>query len=364
MVEDFRDEKTENQEKNPLNFADRRDGMVYCYTDKIILAVNVALVTGRPLLVRGKSGCGKSTLAYNIARVLKRRYYEYVVTSRSQATDLQWRFDAVRRLGDAQAKNNNDASQPIWKKYYPYIEPGVLWWVFNYKSAKHRGTVNIESEPELLALSNDFSNLSNLGTVNIESKPELLVDDPAVFKPCEDESTLAKTSCVILIDEIDKADPDFANNLLVPLGSLQFRVDGLPQPIISFQTPSQTELSITDLPLVVITTNEERRLPQAFLRRCIILKIEDPSEDYLIEIAKIVEGNKHEKIYRNIIEAMNNLFEQDQNSKNRRRISTAEFLDTVRAYMKLATSQVSQEELNDIINLTTLKEMNDQKSLI
>ena len=158
LIKDFRTP----EEKQEKAIVDRRDGKVYCYTEEIILAINVALATGRPLLLRGKSGCGKSALAYNVARMLERRYYEYVVTSRSQARDLLWRFDAVRRLGDTQAqkyypnpnKEQDNLIQPLtintvnetikeeqftWKNYYPYIDPGIFWWVFDSESAKHRG---------------------------------------------------------------------------------------------------------------------------------------------------------------------------------------------------------------------------------
>ncbi|MBK8211943.1 MAG: hypothetical protein IPK78_20375 [Rhodospirillales bacterium] len=55
----------------------------------------------------------------------------------------------------------------------------------------------------------------------------------------------------MLIDEIDKADPDVPNNLLVPLGSLQFTVPEVPKPITADPDPER-------YPLIVITTNEER----------------------------------------------------------------------------------------------------------
>ena len=69
---------------------DRGDESVYVYADGIALAVNVALATDRPLLVRGVSGSGKSSLAKNVAKTLNWRYYEAVVTSRTQARDLLW----------------------------------------------------------------------------------------------------------------------------------------------------------------------------------------------------------------------------------------------------------------------------------
>ncbi|MBK8211942.1 MAG: AAA family ATPase [Rhodospirillales bacterium] len=89
--------------------ADKRDGDVYVYAGSVernatVLAVNVAIATRRPLLVRGEAGSGKSSLASSIAKWFGRRYYEHVITSRTQAQDLLWQFDAVRRLGDAQVQ--------------------------------------------------------------------------------------------------------------------------------------------------------------------------------------------------------------------------------------------------------------------
>lgn len=81
---------------------DRRLHPVYVYTEDILLAINVALATHRPLLVRGPSGSGKSTLAKNVADKLERRFYEQVITSRTQAQDLLWDVDLLRRLHDAQ----------------------------------------------------------------------------------------------------------------------------------------------------------------------------------------------------------------------------------------------------------------------
>src|SRR5215467_2011479 len=78
--------------------ADRRDGAVYVYHDeRVTLAVNVALATGRPLLLLGRSGTGKSSLARNVALRLGFRFYEAVVTSRTHARDLLWGVDLLRR---------------------------------------------------------------------------------------------------------------------------------------------------------------------------------------------------------------------------------------------------------------------------
>ena len=83
---------------------DERKAPVYVYSEQITFRINVALATRRPLLVRGPSGTGKSSLAKNAADVLGWRFYEKVITSRTQAHELLWEVDLLRRLHDAQRK--------------------------------------------------------------------------------------------------------------------------------------------------------------------------------------------------------------------------------------------------------------------
>jgi len=219
---------------------DRRDGRVYVYDDDVELAINVALATARPLLVRGPSGSGKSSLAQNVALKLGWRYYERVISSVTEARDLLWRFDSVRQLADATARSTT---------HYPpnrYLDPGPLWWAFSPKTATLRGL----DEPD------------------DENVPR--ADDPA-------KGVSASDRAVVLIDEIDKADPDVPNNLLVPIGSLQFSID-YPERIIKADAKKP--------PLLIITTNEERELPSAFVRRCVVTVFEKPSREKLLEIAR------------------------------------------------------------------------------
>ncbi len=82
---------------------------------------------------------------------------------------------------------------------------------------------------------------------------------------------------IILIDEIDKADPDVPNDLLVPFGSLTFVVD---------ETGETVTAPAARRPLLVLTTNEERDLPPAFLRRCVTIRLPDPTRDRLISIGR------------------------------------------------------------------------------
>jgi MoxR-like ATPase len=136
----YEDLRTE-QERLAPTLGDSRDGKLYVYDDgeEIVLAVNIALATGRPLLISGLSGGGKSSLGQHVARLLGRRYYEFVVTARTQAQDLTWRFDAVRRLADAQVQGRLSQLNTL-EGIYPYIEPQVLWWVFNREAPASEGT--------------------------------------------------------------------------------------------------------------------------------------------------------------------------------------------------------------------------------
>ncbi|MBL8423920.1 MAG: AAA family ATPase [Candidatus Accumulibacter phosphatis] len=73
--------------------------------------VNLAIRLGRPLLVEGEAGCGKTRLAHAIAEELELAGSPISITVKSttQAKDLLYRFDALRRLQDAQNPTNTDA---------------------------------------------------------------------------------------------------------------------------------------------------------------------------------------------------------------------------------------------------------------
>ncbi|MEU8817108.1 MoxR family ATPase [Actinoplanes sp. NPDC048796] len=237
---DPRLEKQPFDQKRAYRLGDRgtSDSLPYVYDNDIVLAVNVALAAGRPLLVRGHPGTGKSTLARSVAERLGWRFYADTVSSRTSARDLLWTFDTVARLADAQAVREGEPMPPR----AAYLQPGVLWWAFDPDLARRRG------------LDQSAGDLQP-------------ARDPAVVNPAAERA-------VVLIDEIDKADPDVPNDLLVPLGSYQFRVTDGPRVVAR------------RVPLIIVTTNEERELPRAFLRRCVILGLRQPDPDRLDTIAR------------------------------------------------------------------------------
>ena len=268
--------------------ADVTHRRTYVFSDDIVLAVNVALVTNRPLLVFGPPGSGKSSVARDIARELRWRYYEHIVTSRTEAADLQWRVDLVRRLADSQAKSLDDDENA-------YVAPGALWWAFDPGRARTLGW-----------------RASDRGAFDADQTAD---------------------RAVVLIDEIDKADVDLPNNLLVPLGSWRFAA-----PI------GQVSVDRDQVPLVVITSNNERDLPPAFVRRCVILNLPEPTHDHLVRVAdahlgRVVDGVDRGGLFR----AAADIVVEHATVTPGRQPSTAEYLDFLRACLELHIASGSGE---------------------
>jgi MoxR-like ATPase len=254
----------------------RLDDQVYLFDDRTILAVNVALASGRPLLVLGPPGSGKSTLAPNVARLMRLRYYAEVVTARTEPHDLLWREEAFRQLNDATLGRLKGAGSRS------YVRPGPLWKAL----------------------------------------------DPAMDEHCP--PTLRDRPAVVLIDEIDKADPDVPDALLDPLNNLRFM--GPDRRMV-------TAAESAGAPLVVITSNEERELSAAFLRRCIRLKLESPDREHLLKVARLHMGDDYDEA---LTLELAEMFESESVAA-RPAASTAEFLDTLRACHQMAVTADSPE---------------------
>jgi MoxR-like ATPase len=279
-------------------------GYVYDSDGRIALAVNVALATGRPLLVRGKPGSGKSSLAADVAAKLGWRYYEETVTSRTRARDLLWSFDAIRRLNDA---NIDRLKDPL-----AYVTPGVLWWAFSASSASSRGL-----------------------PADALSRRKL--------RPLADPSPRGGDRAVVLLDEIDKADPDVPNDLLQPLGALKFKVADV---------DDGPAVTAPEAPLLIITTNEDRDLPQAFVRRCVVLGLPDPKPGRLLEVAAAHFGGRvPEERLKQVLAAYQRV--REKRAPEDHEPNLAEYLDTVAAVAALGVQD--QPQWDQVVEFTLSK---------
>jgi len=317
---DYRPKKFELPNDGIHIKGDDLDHPPYVFTDKVAIAVDVALATGRPLLVSGPPGSGKSSLAPVMATRLGWRYLHEIFTSRTRLEDLTGDLDQLRRLSDAQLRDEKNPLPERWA----YLEPGVLWWAFDRAGAVLRGRSQREVDKLKQQVGENYHH------------------------PQDPSTNTDVDHVVILLDEIDKADPDLPNDLLEPLDRKRFDV---PQgPPVQAKPKQQV--------LVILTTNEERELPPAFLRRCISLRLTDPDRAQLLHIAHhhYPRGQKklHSDVADKLIEQRTAAREQDL-----RPPSTSEYLDAIEACRKLKI-QPGSDQWALLAQATFVKEDNER----
>ncbi|MDQ0468945.1 AAA family ATPase [Labrys wisconsinensis] len=228
-------------EENGRIVADK--GRDYVFTEELMAAIDVAIGLGRPLLVSGEPGCGKTELGYAIARCMGiGRVHFFSTKSNSEARDLFYSYDAIGRFRDAQATRDPAAPAPDIADYVEYQALG-------------RAILDAHEEASIRHLLRGSRPYSHPG------RPR---------------------RSVVILDEIDKASRDFPNDLLREIEDLSFRVPELARREGDAAEPETPGGIAPDLrPIVVVTSNEERQLPDAFLRRCVFHEIAFPEGDIL-----------------------------------------------------------------------------------
>ena len=222
--------------------ADDRRGVDYRASDLLENAVNTALALGRPLLVSGEPGCGKTELGFCIARKLGiGRVHFFAVKSDSEAQRLFYEHDTIRRFHVAQIGAKKSAK-------LPHVDP---------------------TDPRL------FIRYQALGQAILDASAAEDVHD---LLPPNRALPVQPQRSVVVVDEIDKAPRDFPNDLLNEIDQMWFRVPELAGWIDRPETP-RGKIAPELRPIVVITSNLERQLPDAFLRRCVFHNIAHPDAD-------------------------------------------------------------------------------------
>lgn len=231
----------------------------YLPSEELVNAVNLSIfLEKRPLLLKGEPGCGKTRLAEAIALELGLPYEAWYIKSTTRARDGLYTYDAVGRLHDAQL------SQRV-------------------------GTGTLSSED----LEKKYIKMGPLG------------------KAFENDR-----STVVLIDEIDKADLDFPNDLLREIDEQKFTID-----------ETQREVNTKFPPIIIITSNDEKELPDAFLRRCLFFYIEFPSVERLNDIVAGHFPQAPSELIKTAVQRFYELRGQLRKTKAAKNVSTSELLD-------------------------------------
>ena len=187
----------------------------YVATQDLMLSVNAGITLKRPLLVKGEPGTGKTMLAEEVAEALNMPLLQWHIKSTTKAQQGLYEYDAVSRLRDSQL-SDVDGGERV-KDIHNYIVKGVLWQAFT-----------------------------------------------------------AEQPVALLIDEIDKADIEFPNDLLREIDRMEF-----------YCYETRELIKAKHRPLVFITSNNEKELPDAFLRRCFFHYIKFPDAETMKSIVDV-----------------------------------------------------------------------------
>lgn len=273
----------------PKNQKHKTQREPYIASPELVEAVNVAMHLRRPLLLEGDPGCGKTRLAYALAYELDRPLKTCYIRSTTRARDLLYDYDQLRRLYDIQ-------------------------------------------ETKTCGPKSDYLTLGELGeAIRLSAKEGI----PAVT----------------LIDEIDKADIDFPNDLLLTLDEWKFKAEETGD-VFDALNGRTVEERRDQLPIVIVTSNQEKDLPAPFLRRCVYFYIEFPDEPTLRRILKEHLGEADFKKKKSLLETAAARF-MDLRKKTefrwRKTPSTSEFLDWVRVLLRdEREDKRSVEDLGDL----------------
>jgi MoxR-like ATPase len=241
-------------------------GERYIAAPGLMADVNAAIALERPLLVRGEPGTGKTRLAHAVAEALSMPLMSWHVKSTTTAQEGLYHYDVVQRLNDSRFGGVDDIDVSDIRRY---IKPGVLGRAFK-----------------------------------------------------------AESRVVLLIDEIDKADIEFPNDLLRELDEMRFHISELDETVEAIHRP-----------VTIITSNAEKELPDAFLRRCVFHYIRFPEPD---QMRQIVDVHLPDLDGRLVDAAVSRFYSLRDVQGIRKKPSTSELLDWL---MVLVRSGVKPDEL-------------------
>jgi MoxR-like ATPase len=252
-------------------------------------AVNVAIDLEKPLLIKGEPGTGKTRLAEAIAEALGAKLLAWNIKSTSKAKDGLYVYDTVQRLNDARFAPSAESGRDV-NDVRGYIKYGPLGRAF-----------------------------------------------------------LTEERVVLLIDEVDKADMEFPNDLLHELDRMSFMVDETGETVTAKKRP-----------IVIITSNNEKELPDAFLRRCVFHYIAFPDEDLMRSIVRVHHPDVEDKL---LATCLLRFYWVRKQPDVRKRPSTSELIDWIGALRRAGVPVERLESEMPFVGLL-LKKESDIEALV
>jgi len=295
-------------------------------------AVNLAIYLERPLLIKGEPGSGKTRLAYAVAHEFSQTYYKKMKE--------QW---------EEQRRQKIDAGEPPGDEPNPFEiedDKGFPGWPFYFWPVKSTSRAQ-----DGLYVYDAVGRLHN-ATLPAREREKKTVKDYIEYGPLGKAFQTKIMRPIVLIDEIDKADIDFPNDLLIELEDPKFKVKEL----------KNKEISSDIQPIIFITSNAEKELPDAFLRRCIFFYINFPGREELKDIIRERLPDHNEALVVKAVEVFVQLRKNlvAKRGKTRKLPSTSELIDWVKALHR----NTSTTEQDVPISEEAFRELGDEKAIL
>ena len=270
--------------------------------------INASIYLKRPILITGNPGIGKSSLAYAIAEELGLgKVLKWEITTKTTLKDGLYSYDAIARLQDVSLQSKKDKKK-IKTEINDYLFLGALGYAFDNPNKEG-------------------------------SKPK-----------------------VLLIDEIDKSDIDLPNDLLHIFEDMEFSIPELERAYKKGEgieiSPIHEKDKVSNIkngkvichpnnfPIILMTSNNEREFPPAFLRRCIRLDMQKPSEKRLRKIIESYYSDDMKKMDSSQEEIMNKIIEKFQTANEEKyTLSTDQLLNAMQLLFKDDINILEDKEL-------------------